>query len=134
MTLVFWRKRGRSHPEQAQINWKYSQFRLSSCSLSSSWVLLFPLSLAFFFCSSGCSSLFIYWLFSMKKHLVFDCWQQMGALSLALTVHWLSSLAVRFLAGVGALHCPESLRSLAALSVVVFLFLLRLAKSFVMYL
>lgn len=59
----------------------------------------------------------------------------MGALSLALTVHWLSSLAVRFLAGVGALHRPESLRrSLAALSVVVFLFLLRLAKSFVMYL
>lgn len=58
----------------------------------------------------------------------------MGALSLYLTVHWLSSLAVRLLAGFAALHCPQSLRNLAALLVVVFLVLLTLAKPFVMHL
>ena len=61
--------------QSKQTNWKYSQFRLSS------WVALLTLSPSVFFVpgllllSGGCSSLFIYGLFSVKKHRVFDHWQ-----------------------------------------------------------
>lgn len=71
----------------------------SGCLFSSSWALLLSLSLAFILCPSGSSSLFIYWLFSMEKHLVFPHWQQIRAMSLPITLHWVSSLPVKLLAG-----------------------------------
>lgn len=75
-------------------NWGTSSFLFSS-----SWVLLFSLSLAFILCPIGCSSLFIYWLFSMEKHPVFQHWQEIRAMSPPITLHCVSSFPVRLLTG-----------------------------------
>lgn len=99
---------------------------------SSSWVLLFSLSLIFILFPAGCSSLFIYWLFSMEKHPVFQHWQQILVMSLPITLHWLSSLPVRLLAGFLLYSTsPQSLRILTVGCY--FQFLLTLAKPFVMH-
>lgn len=90
-----------------------TELRYKCLLFPSSWVLLFSLSLAFILCPAGCSSLFIYWLFSMEKHPVFQHWQQILVMSLPITLHWVSSLPVRLLAGF-LLHLtyPQSLRIL----------------------
>lgn len=110
-----------------------TELRYKCLLFSSSWVLLFSLSLAFILSPAGCSSLFIYWLFSMEKHPVFQHWQQIRVMSLPITLHWVSSLPVRLLAAF--------LMYLTILKVwefwlwvVILQFLLTLAKSFVMHL